>query len=890
MHKPILKIFIMMLGVTNLINSQIKISLDGHWQFQSDSSIVLNIDNIDNHKNWAEVNVPGSWHLYSDELLDYQGIGWFKKVFTIDEIDQTKRFIIKFDAVDYLSELFINKKFAGKHEGGYTPFWFDITEFIDEGSNELLLRVNDPATTEEGTEGISYWHIPHGKQSWYIQTSGIWQSVNIFEKEKVFFNSIKVTPENSGRFSINLTLNNNHDSNLNRELLIKIVSPYKKTLYEEIYNIDSNEVTIEGKIDNPELWDIGKPNLYEVIAKIGDDVIEEKFGFREFIKKEGKFYLNGKPFYMISALDQNFYPETIYKSPGKDYIRNEMQKAVELGINTMRCHIKIPEKEYLDAADAIGILVWYEIPNWDLFNDGVKERARYTLHKMLSRDWNHPSLVVLSLINESWGIDLSKADQREWLINEFDYVKKKAAGRLIVDNSACWGNFHLKTDINDYHIYWAMPENYKKFSNQVKEINTRPKWLFSEYGDSHETGEEVLMISEFGNWGLPSLPDELPFWFAREFYDDWITLPAGVEKRFTDFKYDRIFQNYDELAEESQIAQTKALKYEIEEIRLAGEIQGYCVTEFTDINWEVNGLLDMWRNFKSNKEVMQMIQQPDVLIPRSQKYNFNCDEEINIDVFFSYYSGKKLSDLKLRWKADDYAAGEIAITEKIELTDVKNICTISFNIDELKHPEKVQIEFDLVDGETVIAENFIEVFVFPKSNVPDAAGDILVTSKIDSSVLEQIYNGKKVLCIADSSDAVPETFPFKIVSRESDWLDGNWASALNWYNPDHYVFQDLNFGKSFGFEAYEVIPGYVISDIAPEDFESVQAGLYIGWVHLNSGYMIEMKYGTGSILLTTFNLTNLDDPFAATLYENIIDYATSENFQPNYELKLRAGK
>lgn len=883
------QVILISLLLGSITYSQNRITLNGDWQFTADSNIVLNIDNINSHKEWMNVQVPGSWHLYSDELLDYQGIGWFKKSFELDEKIESKRHIIKFDAVDYLCELFVNKKYIGKHEGGYTPFYFDVTEFIHEGDNEILLRVNDPATNEEGTEGIRYWHIPHGKQSWYVQTSGIWQSVELLVKEKVFIESVHISPKNSGEFTLYLTLNHNLTLTPKENITIKIISPSEQIVFEKTYGINSKEMSIAGKIDNPKLWDIGKPNLYKVIAKLGNDIYEDKFGFREFTNRDGKFYLNGRPFYMISALDQNFYPETIYKSPSKEYIRDEMEKAIELGINTMRCHIKIPEKEYMEVADELGLLVWYEIPNWDVFDESVKARSRYTFDQMLKRDWNHPSLVVLSIINESWGVDLSKEDQREWLLNEFDYAKEKAIGRLIVDNSACWGNFHIKTDINDYHIYWAMPENQKKFSEQVKEINTRPKWLFSEHGDSKETGDEVLMISEFGNWGLPKLPDELPFWFDRVFYDEWITLPAGVEKRFADYQYNRIFDNYDELAKESQIAQTKALKYEIEEIRLADAIQGYCVTEFTDINWEVNGLLDMWRNYKLNKDMLQMIQRQDVIIPRTDKLNYFAGEEININIFFSYFSGEDLSNLSLKWHAENIDDGEIKIDKIINVTDVKKIAEIKFSINEISKPQKVKVDLELISNGKLIAKNYNELFVYPIIE-EDTAEDIIITNKIDSDILEKVESGKTVLCIADSTDALPESFPYKIISRESDWLDGNWASALNWYNPNHPLFQNINFGKSFGFEAYEVLPQYVISEIPQEQFNSVPAGIFIAWIYLNSGYVIEMNYGKGKILLTTFDLSNKIDPYVNTLRNNITSYIKSNDFQPAIDLKLSTGK
>lgn len=871
-----------------IIISQSSIPLDGKWFYTSDSNSSLNINKIDRHDSWLEVNVPGSWHLYSKELMDYQGIGWFKKDLYISDFDDDKRYLIKFDAVDYLSELFINKKPVGTHEGGYTNFSFDISDYLSQGENEILLRVNDPQTNEEGTENISYWHIPHGKQSWYVQNSGIWQSVELQIKESIFVEYVQITTKNSGVFTISGLLNSTPEHQKN--LSIKIRSPENKDIFEQKIKIVERQFSFEGEIQNPLLWGFDEPNLYTVIANIGNDIYEDRFGFREFIKENGKFYLNGKPFYMISALDQNFYPETIYSSPSKDYIRDEMIKAKELGINTLRCHIKIPERAYLEIADELGLLVWYEIPNWDVFHESVKSRARFTFDRTLQRDWNNPSLVVLSLINESWGIDLTEGDQRKWLLDEFNYAKENAIGRLIVDNSACWGNFHIKSDINDYHIYWAFPENHKKFSEQVREINTRPNWLYSEYGDSEETGDEVLMISEFGNWGLPKLPTQKPFWFSRPFYDDWITLPEGVEDRFYDYKYDRIFENYDALAEESQFVQAKALKFEIEEIRLAENIQGYCVTEFTDLNWEVNGLLDMWRNFKLNKEILQTIQKPDVLISRADKINYTSGERIHIELFFSYYSGEKLSDLKLKWKAMNYDAGEFRINESIQLASVQKLEEVEFSINEIDSPQKIKIDFELHSDSEKIAENFTEIFVYPKTKAAPISDNILITSEIDEEILRQIETGKTVLCLAKNDKAIPEFFPFKIVSREGDWLDGNWASSLNWYSPDHPIFNGLEFQKSFGLEAFNILPGYVISDIPQSQFDAVPSGLFIAWVYLNSGYIAEYKYGNGKILITTFDLSNQTDPYSSNLYSNLITYMNSTAFNPIHELNLTPGK
>ena len=182
-----------------------------------------------------------------------------------------------------------------------------------------------------------------------------------------------------------------------------------------------------------------------------------------------------------------------------------MRKAKALGLNLLRCHIKVPDPRYLEAADETGMLIWYEIPNWDKLTANSERRAMETLHGMVERDANHPSIVIVSIINESWGANLKEAPDRAWLKAAYQQAKTFVPW-LVVDNSACCDNFHLATDIADFHQYAAIPDYASNFDRLVDDQAQRPGWLFSPYGDAAPKGDEPLMLSEFGNWGLPQRP------------------------------------------------------------------------------------------------------------------------------------------------------------------------------------------------------------------------------------------------------------------------------------------------------------------------------------------------------------------------------------------------
>lgn len=883
------------------------VSLNGEWEFVTDPKGELKIESLQNVE-WKKAIVPLSWQAQFEELRDYQGVGWYKKTFSLNEIDPEKLYIIKFDAVDYLSRLYVNKEFIGENEGGYTPFEFDMTQFLKPGENEIILRVLDPLNEETPTEGIGYYHIPHGKQTWYVQTSGIWQSVSLLIQPKQYIKRVHITPTIDGKISIEGILNNLESDQ--EKIEIKIFGPSGDEILngEETVDVDKNIFYLSKEIADPQLWNFEKPNLYRIEVKLGMSVINETFGFRSIEAKDNQFYLNGRQFYLIAALDQDFYPETIYTTPSEAYLRDQMLKAKKLGLNMLRCHIKVPDPLYLKVADEIGLLVWYEVPNWDVFNEDAAKCGSETIDRMLERDWNHPSLVILSLINESWGIDLQKEEQRNWLVKEFDRVKEKAVGRLVVDNSACWGNFHLKTDINDYHTYWAIPENKNQFDKTIDDVTSRPKWLFSEFGDSQERGDEPLLISEFGNWGLPKLPENLPWWFERQFLDIEVSLPSRVHKRFTDYKLNGIFGSYNNLAEESQRVQFNALKYEIEKIRMSPEIQGYVITEFTDINWESNGLLDMWRNFKVYSDDLPFIQQQDVIIPRPVKYNYRSGEEAEIEIFISHYSEKDLSALKLEWKFDENINGAIKIDE-LKNADVTRLESLKFTLPAVNESKKVRVDFALIDlSGNIVAKNYSDLFVFEKINKSNkeitiidpnkklehfskamgndfqfsTSSKIVISNTINKEVVEKLNDGKYIICLIDSSTKYPEFFPYKINSREEEWLDGNWATNMNWLRDYNSLFKGISFGKTFGFEIAQTVPGRVITEIPSENFDDVLSGMFVGWLHKNSAYIFQMNAGNGKLIMCTIPLAEnySADPFAKLFLQNLIDYTQSADFNP----------
>ena len=659
------------------------VKLESGWQFLSDKTDTLDAAHAAQAEGWRDARVGLSWNAQFDDLRDYMGVAWYRVRFDAPELKDGRRALLRFGAVDYFAEVYVNGRKAGEHEGGYTPFHFDVTDSLKPGANELLVRVTDPPMDERENlarfPSMLYKEIPHGKQNWYVQTGGIWQPVTLEVKPKLYIQKIKVVAKGDGNLAVFVFANEPFElPSMPEKPGAKAVN-IRTDIYDPsgalvkagfIGNSGEKHLVAQGRVRDAKLWNPEQPNLYTVKVTLGEDIVEEKFGFRSFEARDGKFYLNGEPYYMLAALDQDFYPETIYNAPSEDYLRDQMLKAKRLGLNMLRCHIKVCEPAYLKVADEVGMLIWYEIPSWNDFNHfspKAAERGEQVFREMVERDWNHPSIVVQSIINESWGADLKRPEQRRWLLEAFDRAKKLTATRgiLVVDNSACCDNFHLKTDIDDFHRYNSIPDFHADFDRWVADFATRPRWSFSPHGDAVRTNREPLVVSEFGNWGLPKLPAELPWWFARDFGGREVTRPAGVHERFQKFRLDTVFRDYDALAEATQWHQFRSLKHEIEEIRRHNSIQGYVITEFTDINWEANGLLDMWRNPKVYASELAKIQQPDVIFARLPKRNFTSGESIEFEVYFSHYGAQALGNIKTEMRFESGMGGAAAGDEKV---------------------------------------------------------------------------------------------------------------------------------------------------------------------------------------------------------------------------------
>ena len=578
-------------------------NLDGEWEFFPDPTQALSLENLQEAEP-RTIRVPGPWQAQFDDLREYSGLAWYRLRFSASGAERRNGgargggpsvFVLHFGAVDYFATVWLNGQQVGEHEGGYLPFELDVTNALrQDGENELAVRVIDPGNDADFLPEFTFAEIPHGKQSWYGPIGGIWQSVYLERRSATHLTRLRVTPDVPGeQVRVDVGLSRATDRALG--LWLNVTDP-KGQVRRHRFVIgagkDADEVTIP--IPDPMLWDTTVPNLYELQAILLDssddraeplDELGTRFGMRTIATSStGHLLLNGRVLYLRGALDQDYYPDLIYTPFSDAELDEQFAKAKHMGLNCLRTHIKITDPRYYDAADRIGLLIWTELPNWQDLTETAKRRAKDTLFGMVERDWNHPSIIIWTIVNENWGVDLAvNAGHRAWLADMYTELKALDPYRLVVGNSPCFTNFHVVTDIEDFHNYYAMPDHYKKWKEWVQTFASRPPWTFAHVYESIESwreyirdpwnpiprqpapevrrrGSEPMVVSEFGNWGLPDVGKlrecyggREPWWFETGIeWGDGVVYPHGIEQRFKAFHIDKVFPTLSDLAAASQ--------------------------------------------------------------------------------------------------------------------------------------------------------------------------------------------------------------------------------------------------------------------------------------------------------------------------------------------------
>ena len=391
---------------------------------------------------------------------------WYKKMVDLTKIENKGRFLLHFGAVDQFAEIFINGKKVGEHDGGYTSFYFDITNYIKTELSKIKIEVRVQDNCAKDGAAIGKQGNPRGGV-FYVRTGGIWQTVWVESVPNNYIKDVKITPLYDIH-SVSFFMTIEGDQTYNNTGYIKIFDNEDKIINSSsiIPNIQQN-ITIH---ENFKSWSPEVPYLYKVEYIYGEDIVRSYFGMRKFsidVDKNNikRLFLNNKPYFQKGVLDQGYWSDGYYTAPSDEAIKFDIKTMKDLGFNMLRKHIKIEPKRWYYHCDTIGMLVWQDQPsggefpypvfdnmvfisdnNYDYFFRGSEiGRNNYIrdLNLTINQLYNAPCISTWVPFNEGWG--------------QFDSVKianiiKVLDKTRFVDHASGWVDQN-GPDFKSIHIY-----------------------------------------------------------------------------------------------------------------------------------------------------------------------------------------------------------------------------------------------------------------------------------------------------------------------------------------------------------------------------------------------------------------------------------------------------
>ncbi len=368
--------------------------------------------------------VPGSWNTQKPELFYYEGTIWYRKTFDRADLSKEKRYFIHIGAANYLSTVTFNGKLLGRHEGGFTPFSFEITSLIKEKDNFLIVGVSNTRANDYVPAKVTDW-FNHG---------GITRDVKLIETPSAFisnyFLALNKQTLNSKTKRINgsLTLNGNK-----ARQKVRILIPELKVSKE--VSVDSTgacSFTID--VTKLDLWSPETPKLYDVVFETESEKVTDRIGFRTAETKGKQILLNGKPVFLkgISLHDEN--PLRRDRANSMDDARLALGWAKDLGCNFIRLAHYPHQENIVRLADEMGIMLWEELPlywgiQWD--NPNVLQKAKDQYSALINRDYNRASSIIWSIANET----APSPDRNKFLIAIAEHIRAMDNTRLL--SAAC---------------------------------------------------------------------------------------------------------------------------------------------------------------------------------------------------------------------------------------------------------------------------------------------------------------------------------------------------------------------------------------------------------------------------------------------------------------------
>ena len=554
--------------------------LNGEWEFAFDDKNEGIKSGLWQGKKALplKINVPFTYEYPASGVGDaaQHDVVWYRRSFALAEENRGRRALLCFNAADYQTDVWLNGVHILTHTGGFAPFSADITDFLKKGENMLVVRCEDTLNDA----------VPRGKQSWtgspfscfYVPNTGIWQSVwlEFFGEDCIAEHVLLCDYDRTELYGELVTLYGKAD-----EAEITVVFDGKL--------IKRERLTLRGRHNRYRFalpkdytddysWSPENPRLLYVdfaIYKSGKqiDLAHTRIGMRKIsVDEHGKICLNNRPYYQRLVLDQGYWKESGLTPPSAEALRKDIELAKSMGFNGARKHQKLEDPYFCYYAEELGFLTWCEMPS--AYRFCAEEAAAITKEwqEIVRAGRNCTSNVCYVPLNESWGArEIASDEAQQAFARSLYYLTKSLDPTRLISTNDGFETVN-PTDILGVHDYDAeKAEDFQKYANGYDGMHPQGFALFAE-GERY-AGEPAL-LTEFGGRAMQ------------------------FDAKGEAWGYSGAAQN-----EEAFLKQLGSIMQGV----YSCNFQGYCYTQLTDVQQEVNGLLTAERKPKADIEKLKAL-------------------------------------------------------------------------------------------------------------------------------------------------------------------------------------------------------------------------------------------------------------------------------------------
>lgn len=568
-------------------------NLNGTWDFGFDD------DHVGEKEKWyvnfggdKKIQVPFTYETKLSGIQDEtrHDYIWYRRNIQVDgKRLEKENYVLHFEGCDFITKVWVNGELAGSHRGGYSRFSFDITNLLKDGENELVVKAEDSFDMQQ-PRGKQRW-IDENFGCWYVQTTGIWKTVWSEYVPKVNLASVKMTPvleqhcleleyevnapESCFGENLAVAATIRFDGMLVNKIVTTVMAGHVETKADVFVRND------HGFEWGVRTWSPEQPDLYDIefeLIKDGETVDQagSYFAMRDIRIDGPNILLNGRPLYQRLILDQGYWKDSHLTPPSEEALIEDIDKIHALGYNGLRKHQKTEDERFLYWCDVKGMLVWSEVASAYQYTDyAVAEFTREWM-EIVKQNYNHPCIITWTPFNESWGISAveTRRDQQHFTEAIYHLTKSMDPYRPVIVND---GWEHTVSDIITLHDYEEVGEvlrkRYIEYKDQIMTTEVYHSNHKSAMANGFEYKGQPVIISEFG--GIAFNNDDSGWGYGNK----------------VDTKEDFI-QRFDEIT-----TAVKELPY----------VSGFCYTQVSDVQQEINGLMDIDRNFKVEPEVIKEI-------------------------------------------------------------------------------------------------------------------------------------------------------------------------------------------------------------------------------------------------------------------------------------------